>query len=160
MLLPPRLSVAPTAEEIKGAENWARRLNDNRSAKLEIAERRLVSAVAQRLDRADALIDAVIIRESLVGTRNDTVFRVTAALAKLLERDPAARVAMRKKLSDVYNTRSRVIHGDLVDHASVSKASAEAIDISIRAIGALHDRSGEWLTMDSSRRADQLILGD
>jgi hypothetical protein len=160
VLLPTQQPVAPSEEEFKSAEDWARRLEESRNGSLQIAERRLVSAIAQRSDKADSLIDAVVAWESLVGTRTETVFRVTAALAKLLEKQPELRYELRRKLTKVYDVRSSVIHGDLVDNDDIAAASEEAIEVGLEALRVLHDRSGDWLTLKSGQRADRLILDD
>ena len=89
-----------------------------------MAARRLVSAISLRTDRADALIDAVMVWENLVGTTTETSFRVTAALAKLNENDRSGRRDVQKKLQSLYSLRSRVVHGDEADLSKVDEAAA------------------------------------
>jgi hypothetical protein len=156
ILFPTQPWVRPSEHEIKEAERWARKLEQNRNGKLQIAERRLVSAIAQRTERADALVDAVIAWENLVGTTPDTEEKVTTALSNLLESAPAARIALKEKLKGIYETRSRVVHGDMAEGESVSTASIEAIDVGLRALRALHDLSGDWLTYNSKTRSRRL----
>lgn len=148
----PRLS----SEELGATEVWARRLEESRDGSLRIAERRLVSAIAQRIEKDDALIDAVIAWESLVGTRYRTTSRVTGALTNLLEGEPATRSTLRERLLEIYELRSRVVHGDLAGGDNVYTASNQAIDIGLHAVQKLHDRGGEWLTVNSETRADRL----
>jgi hypothetical protein len=81
MYLLPQPAVKPSDRELSLAEDWSRRLDQEHEDSLQVAERRIVSAIAQRFDRSDSLIDAVTAWESMVGTRTETVFRVTAALA-------------------------------------------------------------------------------
>jgi len=147
-------------DQVQTIEDWARRLNTGHVDGLQVAAKRIVSAIAGRHDKADALIDAVTVWETLVGTRAETVFRVTAALTRLLETDPAERGAFRKRLADIYDTRSRVIHGELVDPETLSARADAAIDIALAALRAIYDRGQEWLTLKSTARADRLILGE
>jgi Apea-like HEPN len=156
ILFPTQQSVKPSAQELAETQAWARRLEESRSGSLQIAERRLVSAIAQRSEKVDALIDAVVAWESLVGATPNTTARVTGALANLLEGEPASRSALRKRLKEIYEIRSRVVHGDLADSDDVPAASSQAIEIGLQALRVLHDRSGDWLTMKSSTRADRL----
>jgi hypothetical protein len=149
-----------TSDQIPGVEEWAQKVDRLHSEGMQVAAKRTVSAIAERLDKADALIDAVTVWESLVGTRSETVFRVTAALTKLLEPDSAARDAFRKRLGVIYDMRSRVVHGEAVEVEALNSAADGAIDIAISATRALYERGGEWLTMKSTTRADRLILGD
>lgn len=156
ILFPMQQSARLSVEELMEAETWARRLEESRTGSLQIAERRLVSAIAQRAEKADVLIDAVIAWESLVGTRPDTMDKVTGALANLLQSEPASRSALRKRLLEIYDIRSRVVHGDVVDVANVSGASREAVEIGLQALRVLHDRGGDWLKMRSRTRARKL----
>ena len=156
ILYPIQPTPRPNPDELKATEAWARRLEESRAGSLQIAERRLVSAIAQRTEKDDALIDAVIAWESLVGTRYKTTVRVAGALTNLLESEPAARSSLRNRLLEIYDLRSRVVHGDLAGSNNVSTASNQAIDIGLRAVRKLHDRGGDWLTVNSETRADRL----
>ena len=86
------------------------------------------------------------------------MFRVTAALAKLLEQESSRRAALRKELGKIYDVRSRVVHGELVNSLDVWEAADRAIDVCLRALRALFSRPEDWLTAKSSERADRLIL--
>lgn len=76
ILFPIQPTVRPSVQELEDAGTWAKRLEASRAGTLQIAERRLVSAIAQRSEKVDALIDAVIAWESLVGTKRDKADRV------------------------------------------------------------------------------------
>lgn len=144
--------------DIPAIEEWARRLNTRHVDNLQVTARRIVSAIAERMDRSDALIDAVMAWESLVGTKHETVFRVTAALSKLVETNPTERRALRSQLGKTYDVRSRVVHGDTVDPLAVAQEADRAIDIALAATRALYGRRPEWLSYASGERADRLIL--
>jgi hypothetical protein len=147
------------SSDCKRIEDLARMLYDNYHDSLQIASVRVVSAISQRLDKADALIDAVTSWENLVGTRNETAYRVTAALTLLLEPDARKRSALRKQLGEIYAIRSRVVHGDIVDGKEITEASETAIRIALKAMLELYRRSGDWLSMKSGQRSEKLILG-
>jgi hypothetical protein len=145
-------------DRIAELEEWARIVDRAHTPSVDIAARRLISAVAYRFDRSDALIDAVMVWENLVGTSSEVTFRVTAALAKLLETDPAKRRDLRKFLADIYSIRSRVVHGVAVDPVSVQKACSDAIDVAVRALRTSYRRGPEWLALNSTERADSILL--
>ena len=88
-LLPPvvprSVDLADVMDEL---ENWTRVVEHQHSPSIDLAAKRLVSAIGRRTDRTDALIDAVIVWESLVGTSSETSFRVNGALAKMIESAP------------------------------------------------------------------------
>lgn len=146
------------SETIAEVENWARIVNSSHVPAVDVAARRLVSAIGHRIDKADALIDAVMVWENLVGTSNEVSFRVTAALAKLLEPDGKKRSSYRKQLSEIYGLRSRVVHGATVDAAAINSASTEAVAVAIQALRASYHRGREWLAMSSTERAEAILL--
>jgi len=150
--------VEPTAGQLVEVEVWSRRLDQHYVENLAVTGRRIVSAIAQRADVTDSLVDAVTAWESMVGTGTETSFRVTAALSRLLERDPKKRLAFRKELGDIYSYRSRAVHGDPLDPANVTSRSARAIEIGLKALAEIYSRSEDWLTAKSNERADRLIL--
>jgi hypothetical protein len=139
-------------------EEWARVVDRNHAPAVEVAANRLVSAIARRIDRTDALIDAVMVWENLVGSSSEVAFRVTAALTKMLEADPAKRREVRKSLASIYNIRSRVVHGDAVDQADVDDACTRAIDVAVRALRVSYRRGPDWLGLSSNERAESVLL--
>ncbi|MFD0883103.1 hypothetical protein ACFQ08_00785 [Streptosporangium algeriense] len=151
-------AVQLTTEQVSAIEDWARRLNEQHIDSLKVAVGRVISAISKRADKSDVLIDAVTAWESLVGSRSETVFRVTAALAHLLEKDPTARRGFQKKLKDIYNLRSRVVHGDLVESAKIAEAADEATKIAIKSLSQIYLMPIEWLSMKSEERADRILL--
>jgi hypothetical protein len=147
-------------EQADVISDWSHRLARRHDDSLQVAERRVISAISHRVDKEDALIDGVISWESLVGTRTETVYRVTTALAKLLEPEPSMRLAFRKRLNKIYDIRSRVVHGDIVADADIWNSADEAITVALKALRELYERSAEWRQGKSSDRSDRLILGD
>ena len=111
-----------------------------------------------RTDLVDRLVDAVIAWENLVGADGETTFRVTAALAKLLEDEPAKRSTLVRQLKKVYSLRSDVVHGEAVDPDKLKDASGVALDYGISSLRRLYMKGPEWLTLDSTKRADRLLL--
>ncbi|HET7214822.1 MAG TPA: hypothetical protein VFL79_14620 [Terriglobia bacterium] len=145
-------------DRIEQVEHWASVVDRSHVPGVDIAANRLISAVTNRIDRSDSLIDAVMVWENLVGTRSEVTFRVTAAIAKLLESDPTKRRDLRKELSGIYETRSRVVHGSSVERADVDKACSSAIDVAVRALRAAYRKGREWLELSSQERADEILL--
>lgn len=157
--LPPRVKQEiDISSRIAELEEWARIVDGSHSPAVYIAARRLASAVVHRLDPNDSLIDAVMVWENLVGTSTEVTFRVTAALAKALEHDPTKRRTLRKFLAEIYNTRSRVVHGVSINPSQVKQAANDAVDIAVRVLRVFYRRGQEWLSMESKERADSLLL--
>jgi hypothetical protein len=156
MALPGEIELTPT--DVNQVENWCRIVEERHAAAIDVSARRLVSAVVHRLDPADKLIDSVMVWENLVGTRTESTFRVTGALVKLLESDRSKRAALRKELVELYNVRSRVVHGDVVEYRSVADAADRALQYAVKALKQFYSDRASWLSLTSQERADRLLL--
>jgi hypothetical protein len=146
------------SDRISELEEWARLVKNGHAASVDIAARRLVSAVAHRLDRSDSLIDAMMVWENLVGTSQEVTFRVSAALSKLLEKDPNKRRALRKTFSDVYGIRSKLVHGATVNSVDIENACSSAISVAVQALQVSYSKGREWLSLSSNERSDIILL--
>ena len=139
-------------------ERWAGIVNQEHVEEIDIAAKRLVSAVAHRTNKTDALIDAVMVWENLLGTSNEVTFRVSAALSKLIETDSTRRMEVKKNLSSIYSVRSRVVHGSQVDANKVASASSEAIETAVNSLRESYLKGKDWLSLKSNERSDQILL--
>jgi hypothetical protein len=161
----PLVAVSPLkcpdiSDRVAEIRHWADVVKAEHSPNVDIAASRLVSALANRRDPADSLIDAVTAWENLVGSKSETTFRVTAALARLLETDPSRRLAYRKRLAGVYDRRSRVVHGEPEPHDKIAAAADEAMAVAVQALQASYGRGHAWLSLTSQARSDQLLVAD
>jgi hypothetical protein len=116
--------------ELKVVNDWATSLHSRASDKMEIPQRRILSAIAERSDPVDGFVDAVIAWEALfAGTeQGELVFRICAAMATLLCDETDDRMAKHKKLKELYNKRSKVLHG--ARHIELAEA-VEARDFAV-----------------------------
>jgi hypothetical protein len=147
-----------TEDELEALARWARHVTEADLRHIEIAIDRTLRAIWEA-EWTDSLIDAVIAWENLVGTRSETAYRVTAALAVLCQDDPEKRLATRKNLGAVYDARSRVVHGDPAP-ADLHKHRALAIQTALEALRRLMTERKDLLVLSSSsKRADRLLLG-
>lgn len=146
------------SDRIIEIEEWARIIERSHIPELDVAATRLVSAITRREDRADALIDAVMVWENLLGTAQEVTFRVSAALAKLVERDPMRRISLKKELSRVYGIRSRLVHGERVEGKEVQDASETAVGTAVQALRESYRKGKDWLDMSSQQRSDTILL--
>lgn len=138
---------------------WAKIVDSVHSSSVDIAVKRLVSAISHRFDPGDALIDAVIVWENLFGTSSEVSYRVSAALAKLLECDPMKRKNLRKFLSKIYDVRSRLVHGSSVNEEDVAESCKKAIEYAVKALRKGYNEGQGWLSQKSSDRSDDMLLG-
>lgn len=151
--------IEPVAEdEIEAIKRWAGYVARADLTHVEIAIDRTLRAI-WGTDWTDSLIDAVIAWENLVGTRSETAYRVTAALAVLCQDDHERRIAARKSLESVYDARSRLVHGDPAP-TDLHRHRELAIQTALEALRRLMTKRRDLLALSkSSKRADRLLLG-
>ena len=150
-------------EEVNQWAQWITDVDSRRVASVEVAIRRTIRAAVERSDPSDALVDAVIAWENLVGSREgEPTLRVSAALAVLLEEEASLRRARQKVIKDLYALRSDVVHGNRpLGLEEASKASREARGIAVDALRKLIRDRPELLEKcsDSGDRSLTLIVG-
>ena len=132
---------------------------------LRIGMRRLLKAAGERDDPVDVLVDAVVAWENLFGSKTESTFRVTAAVATLLEpSDKEERGALQKELSELYNRRSRLVHGDLAEgdrkfsSADAKSQSARALEIGVEVFRAVLGNEAILTIATSEERGRQVVL--
>lgn len=155
-LRPTKLSVDKTAEWV----DWAGKIAEHRTPEIRVAIRRMLASVGERADPVDKLIDAVIVWENLFGARTETTLRVTSALAWLLGDSEDDRSARFQDYKEVYNFRSKVVHGDpVVDPKKVSLLAPRAVQTSIEALRVLFSKRQDLLRIKKSEdRSMEMIL--
>jgi hypothetical protein len=150
-------------EQVTEWAKWITEVDTRRVASVEVAIRRTIRAAVERSDPSDALVDAVIAWENLVGSREgEPTLRVSAALAWLLEEDASLRRARQKVIKDLYALRSDVVHGNRpLGPEEAWKASREARGIAVDALRRLFRDKPELLEKcsDSGDRSLTLIVG-
>jgi hypothetical protein len=127
----------------------------------------VLSAAGRRADFEDVLIDAVTAWENVVGTSTETSFRVTAALTKLIHRDAATAHTVLRSLRNLYEFRSKVVHGAPAaprsiaagsEKVDISHAGQLAVEVAVLALSVLLRERPDLLPIDSTHRADHLLL--
>lgn len=152
-----RMTVTPNQMDL--IEYWDATLNRTPHS-LKIAIRRLLTAVTERLDPIDGLIDAVMAWENLFSSTPETTMRVCGALSKLLESDPSKRKQLFRELKGIYTLRSKLVHGADTEEPAM-RAMLEkrdrAISVGIDAMRKVFEIP-DFPAMKSSDRSDTLLL--
>lgn len=128
--------------------------------KLDISLGRILRVASERRDPVDALIDAVIAWENMLGSRSDSTFKVCAAMSWLLEPEvEEQRKSLFKKAKKIYNLRSRVVHGDEDADALVAGEDAsDALRLAINLFRRIHSHES-LAAMRSGARSEAILLG-
>lgn len=150
-----------TAELGERIVEWACRLEAQHPTNLDFALKRIVSAAVDREDPSDGLIDAVIGWEALFSNSTQTSLSVTTCLAICCEpTDAAQRVALQKEASNLYNSRSNIVHGKgRIKERELLQWEREAtVEYALRALAWIHLKRHDLLEMDASGRSKNLLL--
>lgn len=147
------------ANDCASVSKWCDRIVERASRNLTIAFHRITSCISERLNPVDGFIDAVIALESMFGTSSTTElkFRMSMGIAKLLESDYGRRVELQKIVSDLYDDRSKIVHGaKTVSPAEATVMRNSAVDIALRCLRVLFEAKTELLS--SNDRSKQILL--
>jgi len=160
-LFPRRTGAPLNSNEIAQLQEWSVRVADHYDPSIHVAVRRIRTAIRERVDAEDAVIDAVVAWENLFGHGGQTevIFRVTTALAILLEQDVRRRSQLRSRLSKVYGVRSTVVHGgELQPRDDLQRRKELAIKTAVAALRRLFRDRPELI--HDRQRGLRLILGE
>lgn len=145
--------------ECKRVGEWAKTLDLIKARKMEISQRRILSAITDRSNPVDGFVDVVIAWENIfAGTsQGELSFRICAAMSKLLSSDESERLAKHKELVDLYNKRSKVVHGSQdLGSSDAMKYRDAALDALVRSLRRLYSDYPELL--DDTDRSKKIIL--
>lgn len=123
-----------THEEADRWGYWSTQAHEHCGPHVQIALHRTLSAIATRSDSIDSLIDAVTAWENLFGSgAGELTLRISASIAWLLGSTVQERQEHQAKVRDIYNRRSKVLHGDFdpSGDSSTAEMSNEAIELSL-----------------------------
>ncbi|WP_409463248.1 hypothetical protein [Amycolatopsis sp. GA6-003] len=148
-----------SGDQARLASEWYARISRD-GGNIDIAIRRILSAVSERFDAVDGLIDAVMAWENMFSGTPETTVRVCGSLANLLEStDYPARVSLFRELKKIYNMRSKLVHG-ASDEPSLDdtfKARNRAIEIALSAARRVYEMEG-FSVKKSAERSEMLLL--
>ena len=126
-------------EDLAALAEWSERIESSFDQAIGVAVRRTLSAVRERVDPEDALIDAVVACESLFGHggESEVTFRVTSAITILLEPNPHACAARRSRLGKIYKARSQVVRRRNGEPTKLNEFKEEAIATAVNCLQCL-----------------------
>jgi hypothetical protein len=139
-------------------EKWSFQINKEYTNKIDLAVKRIITAVTQRTDPADSLIDAVMVWENILGPATEVSFRITASMAKMLESQSEKREETRKLLRKIYDTRSKVVHGSIRDEAEIKEYVNMAIGYAIKLLKISFEKGKDWLEKDGEYRSNKILM--
>ena len=158
------MPVLLTKAEAKKWGEWIQLVDDRRVKNINVAIRRTLFAAADRVDPTDALVDAVIAWENLVGSsQGEPTLRIAAALAWLLGKTASERQDIRSQVAALYKIRSHVVHGNrFLKPKESDEKHREALDLAVRSMRVMFRDRPELLTecKDSTERSLRLILNE
>lgn len=158
----PRTPTLLDTDEVASWKNWIDVITAVDMSRMRVAMTRTLKAMTERRDPSDRLIDAVIAWESLFGAVNESTLRVSASLARLLHSTGEARETAQKAYQKIYQARSDIVHANETKTtvAQIDEYGRTAIDASLRALSLMLTTHNRLLSLKSSARSTQVLLGD
>lgn len=159
-----RTSFSPRALDVEAVVNWKQwneRIAAKRKSGIDISVRRALLAAAERQSPEDVLVDAVVVWENLFGSNQDTTIRVTGALAWLLAMDVAGREQKQRRLKEIYQLRSNIVHGaHQMTTQEMQTCPQEALDVALEALRRIFEVRPDLIDLeDGNARSNRMLLG-
>lgn len=139
-------------EEADQIALWMACLNGAPLERIDVALRRLVRGLAERLDYLDSLIDAVIAWENLVESRDQPTKSVLYGISALVGNSTWSKTRIKR----VYEARSSLIHGEVPNYANSKGFAGDALRIGLDALRSVFDSHADKLEMSSEERVASL----
>jgi len=117
---------------------------------INVAIKRLLSAVCSRDDPDDALIDAVMCWENVIGSDKEVTFKVCSSIAKVLSKRQDDRIDILRELKDIYELRSKLVHGSSKYKTDLKQINS-AIIYAIKLMNVILDDDEMMKSPDRSR---------
>lgn len=146
-------------EDLNRLSQWIEKISDIDDSKIEIAKRRLRSALLEKYNPEDSFIDCIIGLESLFGQRSEIGFTLATCISKLLYDDIACRGDKFDEIKKLYNMRSNIIHnGKIIEYKEMNKYRDQALELLTACLKKLYeDRSG-LMKMEIPDRVKKIAL--
>lgn len=125
------------------------------------ALRRFVTAFSERQNQEDAIIDLLIVLESILGSSTETSFKLSLCVSKLLNpADEVARGNMFNQMKAAYDLRSKIVHGAKKNQKKHNEESTLAFlrEVTIRLIKVLLTEKSDLLKIKPDKRINAIAL--
>ena len=131
-------------KELKNLSSWIEKISGTDDSKIEIAKRRLYSALLLKNNIEDSFIDCIIGLESLFGQRSEISFTLATCVSKLLYCGVECREEKFDEIKRLYNIRSKILHdGKIIEHKEMKEYRDKALELLTACLRKLYeDRSG------------------
>ncbi|MCI5209227.1 MAG: hypothetical protein D3910_10630, partial [Candidatus Electrothrix sp. ATG2] len=139
---------------------WSKRIKKTDDKNIQLAIKRILSAINERTNPIDSFIDTVIAWENLFGANAELGFRISVSIAKLLGETEAQIKGIQKKVNDYYNKRSKIVHGvNEVTNEEAINFREECLDITLKVIRKLYTEKVELINIaNSAERSKELAI--
>jgi hypothetical protein len=146
-------------EEVDAWKNWIHKVKAAGLGSIDIAVRRIQSAIAERTNAVDRFVDSVIAWENLFGGAVETRLRISSSFAWLLGTDANHRFALQEEIMDLYILRNQVVHGAKnLSESEAAQAASSTLRIGIAALRKLYDDHPQLIEINAERRSRSIMI--
>jgi hypothetical protein len=154
--------IIANTEQCKSLSRWATIIDQVDGAPVDLAFRRYISAIIERDNYTDSLIDSVIGLENLFGGRTEISFSIANSVARLLETKEKERSKIFSEIKKIYNLRSSLLHGSSKDPSSkeIREMRNKSIKFLSGSLRALYSARPDLISLNSTERIRKIALQD
>ena len=147
------------AEKVKGLLPWIEKISQADDSKIEIAKRRLRSALLEAYNPEDSFIDCIIGLENLFGERSEIAFTLATCISRLLHDDIKSREEKFAEIKKLYTKRSAILHGKKsIPPDEMKKHRDQALDLLRDCLKKLYEDRNDLMALDTADRARKIAL--
>ena len=151
-----------TTDDVLKLEAVSKIVSSKKLTNIQVATNRYISAINNRTDPTDALLDAVIGLENLFGQRSEISFAIANSVSRMLYDTYDERLFAFKELKEIYAARSTLVHGNTKNkkRLKVFEVSEKAVDFLGKSLMFIISKRPELIDCSSTERVRAIALRD
>lgn len=147
------------AEKVKVLLPWIEKISQADDSKIEIAKRRLHSALLEAYNSEDSFIDCIIGLENLFGERSEIAFTLATCISRLLHDDIQSREEKFTEIKKLYTKRSTILHGKKsIPPDEMKKHRDQALGLLRDCLKKLYEDRNDLMALDTADRVRKIAL--
>ena len=129
-----------SSDSSESVKYWSSKINTSKDENIRIAVRRILSSINERTNPIDGFIDSVIAWENLFGGNAELSYRISISISKLIERNLEKRLKLQKEIVNLYNKRSRIVHGsENISYEDAEQKRNRCLEIALSSLKKLYE---------------------
>ena len=144
-------------KELNSLSLWIKKILGTEDSKIEIAKRRLHSALLEKSNPEDSFIDCIIGLENLFGQEKRIASTLATCISEILYDDIKIREIKSDEVKKLYKMRSDILHGkEIIEYEKMKKYRDQALELLTECLKKLYEDRGNLIKMKTSDRVKKI----